>query len=100
MCIGLPMRVVEVADGMAVCERRGEIARLNAMLLADVAAGDFVLAFQGSAVRVLGAEEAAQTDAALDALAAVMRGEDDLGAHFADLVDREPQLPPHLRGDR
>ncbi len=98
MCVGLPMRVIAVADGMATCERRGETARLDAMLLADVAPGDYVLAFQGSAVRVLDAAEAAQTDAALDALAAAMRGEGDLDRHFADLVDRTPQLPPHLRG--
>lgn len=97
MCIGLPMRVVEVADGMALCERRGATARLHAMLLADLVAGDYVLAFQGSAVRILDRDEAAQTDAALDALAAVMHGAGDVDAHFADLVGREPQLPPHLR---
>jgi hydrogenase expression/formation protein HypC len=98
MCVGLPMRVLALDDGMALCERRGEKVRLNAMLLSEVVAGDYVLAFQGSAVRILDAEEAAQTDAALDALAAVMRGDDDLDSHFADLVDREPTLPPHLRG--
>jgi hydrogenase expression/formation protein HypC len=49
---------------------------------------------------VLTAEEAAQTNAALDALAAVLAGESDTAAHFADLVDREPQLPAHLRGSR
>ena len=98
MCVGIPMRVVAVADGMATCERRGETTRLNAMLLADVAPGDFVLAFQGSAVRVLDADEAAQTEAALDALAAVMAGADDFERHFADLIDRVPELPPHLRG--
>lgn len=92
------MRVLEVADGIALCERRGETARINAMLLDEIVPGDYVLAFQGSAVRVLGADEAAQTDAALDALAAAMRGDGDLDRHFADLVDRTPQLPPHLRG--
>ena len=98
MCVGLPMRVIEVDGGMALCERRGERARLDAMLLADVAPGDFVLAFQGRALRVLDAAEAAQTDDALDALDAVMRGDADAGGHFADLVGREPELPPHLRG--
>jgi hydrogenase expression/formation protein HypC len=59
-----------------------------------------VLTFQGAAVRVLTTEEAVQTNAALDALAAVLAGEVDTAAHFADLVDREPQLPAHLRGSR
>lgn len=98
MCIGVPMQVVAIADGVAVCERRGERARLDAMLLAAVAPGDYVLAFQGRALRVLDAAEAARTNDALDALDAVMRGDADAGGHFADLVGREPELPPHLRG--
>lgn len=98
MCVGLPMRVIEVAGGMALCERRGERTRLNAMLLGGLAPGDFVLAFQGSAVRVLDAAEAARTDDALDALEAAMRGDAGAGGHFADLVDRVPELPAHLRG--
>jgi hydrogenase expression/formation protein HypC len=97
MCVGVPMRVLEVADGIALCERRGERARLNAMLLGDLACGDYVLSFQGSAVRVLDAAEAAQTDAALDALAAAMQGDVDVDRHFADLVDRVPELPAHLK---
>jgi hydrogenase expression/formation protein HypC len=98
MCVGVPMRVLAVADGVALCERRGERTRLDAMLLAELAPGDHVLAFQGRAMRVLDAVEAAQTDAALDALAAAMSGEADVAHHFADLVGREPELPAHLRG--
>jgi hydrogenase expression/formation protein HypC len=100
MCIGLPMRVVEPGPGSAVCERRGESTRLDTLLVGALAAGDWVLAFQGQAVRVLSADEAAQTDAALDALAAVLAGESDLSIHFADLAGREPELPAHLRGVR
>ena len=51
-------------------------------------------------MRVLDADEAAQTNDALDALAAVLAGDTDVDAHFADLVDREPSFPPHLRGNR
>ena len=98
MCIGLPMRVVETGSGSALCERRGERTRLDTLLVGDVARGDWLLAFQGSAVRVLTAAEAAETDAALDALEAVLAGADDVSRHFADLVDREPELPAHLRG--
>jgi len=97
VCVGLPMRVVEVGSGSALCERRGERTRLDTLLVGSVAAGDWLLAFQGSAVRVLSAEEAAETDAALDALAAVLGGADDVSNHFADLIGREPELPAHLR---
>jgi hydrogenase expression/formation protein HypC len=91
------MRVVETGSGTAVCERRGERTRLDTLLVGDVAPGDWLLAFQGSAVRALTAAEAAETDAALDALDAVLAGADDVSRHFADLVDREPELPAHLR---
>ena len=99
MCIGIPMQVVSAADGMGICEGRGERQRLNLMLVGDLPPGTWVLAFQGAAVRVLAADEAARTNAALDALAAVEAG-GDVDAFFADLVGREPQLPDHLKGNK
>ena len=99
MCVGLPMRVVELGDGTALCERHGERRRIDTLLVGALAPGDWLLAFQGSAVRVLSADEAAATDAALAALEAVLAGADDVSQHFADLVDREPELPAHLRGE-
>lgn len=99
MCIGIPMRIVSCVDGVAIAEGRGERARLDARLLDELRAGDWVLAFRGAAVRTMNADEAARTDAALDALAAVLAGDaSTIEAHFADLVGREPQLPTHLRG--
>ena len=100
MCIGTPMRILSCEAGIAVAEGRGQRERLNALMVGDVLPGSWVLAFQGSALRVLSEDEAAQTDAALDALAAVLAGAADTDAHFRDLVDREPQLPAHLQGDR
>jgi len=50
-------------------------------------------------VRTMTAQEAAEIGAALDALEAALAGETDLDAYFADLADREPQLPPHLKGN-
>lgn len=97
MCVGLPMRVVEAAEGSALCERQGERVRVDTLLVGGVAPGDWVLVFQGSALRPLTAAEAAETDNALAALAAVLAGADDVTEHFADLVGREPELPAHLR---
>ena len=49
-----------------------------------------------TAIRTLDAEEARQIDDALRGLEAAMRGE-SFDDHFADLINREPQLPEHLR---
>ncbi len=97
MCVGVPMRIVQVTDGMAVAERHATRENVNVMLVADPQPGDWVLVFQGSAVKPLSPDEAAQTNDALEALAAAMRGAGDADAYFADLAGREPELPPHLR---
>jgi hydrogenase expression/formation protein HypC len=97
MCIGIPMRVTRSHGLWADCEARGETQRVDMQIAGAQPPGTWVLVFQGSARRVLSAEEAAQTTAALDALDAALRGQDALDAFFADLVEREPQLPPHLR---
>jgi hypothetical protein len=49
-------------------------------------------------MRVMTTAEARETNAALDALEAVLAGASDVDAHFADLVGREPALPEHLKG--
>ena len=97
MCVGIPMRVLSSDDGMAECEGRGRRERVNTMLLGDVVPGTWILAYQGSAIRVMTEDEAQQTTRALDALDAALDGTDDFDAFFADLVGREPALPPHLK---
>ena len=97
MCVGIPMKVERCDDGMAECAGRGRRERLNTMLLGDVPRGSWVLAYQGSAVRTLTEDEARQTNDAIDALEAAANGTGDLDAFFADLVGREPALPPHLK---
>jgi hydrogenase expression/formation protein HypC len=98
MCIGVPMQLISREPGHALGEGRGRRETLDLMLVGDQAIGTWVLAFHGAAVRVLSAVEARQTNAALDALEAVLAGDGDVDAHFADLVDREPALPEHLKG--
>jgi len=96
VCIGIPVQVQSCDALQAWCSGRGERHRIDLQLVGEQPPGSWVLAFQGSAVRVLTPEEAAQTNAALDALAAALAGETNFDAFFADLVDREPQLPNHL----
>jgi hydrogenase expression/formation protein HypC len=98
MCIGVPMQVVATGTGRAQCEGRGQRELLDLMLVGEQPVGTWVLAFRGAAMRVMSADEARETNGALDALAAVLAGERDIDAHFADLVDREPMLPDHLKG--
>ena len=88
MCIGIPMRVVRTVEGGAWsdCEGRGRTERLDAMLVGEQPVGTWVLAFRGAAVRVLTAEEAMQTNAALDALESAMAGGRDFDGYFADLI--------------
>jgi hydrogenase expression/formation protein HypC len=78
MCIGIPMQVVESHGFVARCEGRGETADLNMLLV-------------GSAREVLSADDARKINDALDALEAVMSGDEevDIDAHFADLAGRE-----------
>jgi hydrogenase expression/formation protein HypC len=96
MCLGIPMSIVEGDDISALCQRGDEQRRVSLLLVGAQPVGTQVLVHIDTAVRVLDADEAALIDRALDGLAAAMRGEDFESA-FADLVDREPQLPEHLR---
>ncbi|MFZ5558994.1 MAG: HypC/HybG/HupF family hydrogenase formation chaperone [Pseudomonadota bacterium] len=98
MCVGFPMQVMGGDDVAAVCERRGERATVNMMLVGAQPPGTWVLTFMGAAREVLSPQDAAQIDAALDALAAALAGNADVDAYFSDLVGREPRLPEHLKG--
>lgn len=99
MCVGIPMQVVECKGYVAHCQGRGGVRQLDLALVGEQLAGTWLLAFIDAAREVIDAETAARINAALDGLEAVMAGETDISRHFADLVDRTPELPPHLRGN-
>lgn len=95
MCVGEPLRLLAI-DGIAGTASDGDRLQLiDLSLTPDARSGDWVLAFLGAAHRVIDATEARQIAAALQALRAIMAGE-EAGDGFADL-DRAPQLPPHLQ---
>ncbi|HVN35851.1 MAG TPA: HypC/HybG/HupF family hydrogenase formation chaperone [Casimicrobiaceae bacterium] len=98
MCIGIPMRVVEISDGRPWCEGRGRRQQLDVMLVGDVPLGSWVLAFQGCARRAITAEEAAWTNDALDALEAALAGETNFDTYFADLAGFEREVGTHAEG--
>lgn len=98
MCIGIPMQVVSCKGLQAVCEADGEQQTVDLSLVGELALGSWVLVFLGTAREHLSVRQAKETAEAVNALRSVMRGEAvDLDRVFADLVQREPQLPAHLR---
>lgn len=97
MCIGLPMQVRELRDGMAVCEGMGERREINMLLVGDQPPGTWVLTFLDTAREVISEERAAQVSDAIQAVNLVMQGQTNVDHLFADLVDREPEPPPSMR---
>jgi hydrogenase expression/formation protein HypC len=101
MCLGIPMQVVSADGASAVCYGRNGLERVDTLRTGPLAAGQWVLTSLGAAREIIDAERAAQVESALDALTAVLAGEADVSGlidhHFADLVNREPQLPEFLR---
>jgi hydrogenase expression/formation protein HypC len=108
MCIGVPMKVARIDGLVAVAQTEGaggvvEQHSLDMLLVGPQPPGTWVLAFCGAARRVLDEDEARQILAALAALGIALDAGDGpppgqaIDALFADLVERTPQLPEHLR---
>jgi len=97
MCIGIPMQVIEAGFGEALCQARDGRHRVDTRLVGTPAPGTWLMVFLGAAREIVSEETAARTADALEALAMVQRGERGFEHLFADLIDREPQLPDFLR---
>jgi hydrogenase expression/formation protein HypC len=97
MCIGIPMKVLACDDEFsALCEGNGGRETISMLLVGKQPVGAHVLVHLGSAVRVLEEEEAELIGSALAGLGAAIGG-GDFERHFADLINREPELPAHLK---
>jgi len=103
MCIGIPMQVIEVGESQALCRTRdgNDTKRVDMMLVGDLPVGSWVLVFLDAAREVLDEITAHQISDALTALGMTMNGDANINTTidhlFADLVDREPQLPEFLQ---
>ncbi|GAB5413622.1 MAG: HypC/HybG/HupF family hydrogenase formation chaperone [Congregibacter sp.] len=101
MCMGIPLRVEEIrSDGRALCSNaKGQtLTQPIQTVLLDTAPqiGDWLLTHIDTAIQTISAAEAKQVADALEALECAQRG-DSFEHLIADLIDREPQLPEHLR---
>ncbi len=101
MCLGIPMQVQSLLpSGAALCHtaggERSGLAVEASLLDIPPTPGDWLLVHIDVAIRALDALEAKQIGDALRAVAASAAGE-PFEHLLADLIDREPQLPPHLR---
>ncbi len=65
MCLGIPVKVIEVEGQSAVVEVGGARREVSLLLLDDVRPGDWVILHAGFAIQRLDEEEAAKTLALL-----------------------------------
>ncbi|MEB4590267.1 HypC/HybG/HupF family hydrogenase formation chaperone [Candidatus Thiothrix sp. Deng01] len=96
MCIGIPMQIMAIDGWMALCGEKEHRENVDISLLGSLQEGDWVLVYKGAAREHLPAERAKQILQAVQALAAIREGQ-GFEHFFADLIEREPQLPEHLR---
>jgi len=61
MCLGIPMKVIEIAGSEAVVEAGGIRKNIRLDLLDGVATGDFVLIHTGYAIEKMRPEDALET---------------------------------------
>ncbi|MDO8788305.1 MAG: HypC/HybG/HupF family hydrogenase formation chaperone [Sulfuritalea sp.] len=101
MCLALPMQVIRMEGSTALCEGRNGVERVDTLITGPLEPGQWILSFLGAAREVIDAERGAQVEDALTALESILHGagstEALIHAGFADLINREPQLPEFLR---
>ncbi len=78
MCIGVPVKIIEAGEFMALCRGRNGEEQINMMLIGPQPEGTWVLNFLGSAREVLSEENAGNINKALDGLTAIIQGETDI----------------------
>lgn len=101
MCLAIPLQVIRMEGSTALCAGRNGVERVDTLITGPLQPGQWILSFLGAAREVIDAERAAQVAEALAALQSIMDGDASVEAlirsGFADLVEREPQLPEFLK---
>jgi len=68
MCLGIPMKVIEIEGNTAVAELSGVRRKVALDLLSGVKSGDYVIIHAGYAIQTLSEKEALETLGLLDEL--------------------------------
>ncbi len=68
MCVGLPAKVVNIRDGMAIVDASGARREVSAELLDDLDPGDYVMVHAGIAIAKITGEDSDETSAILEHL--------------------------------
>lgn len=90
------MQIIAYRGDWALCESNGETRLIDMMLLGQQPLGSWVLTFLDTAREILSEQQARQILDALRAVQLALQGEAQVEHLFADLLDREPQLPAFL----
>jgi hydrogenase expression/formation protein HypC len=74
MCVGVPMKIVEINYPMAVAEAKGVRRTISLMLLPEdeVKVGDYVMVHVGNAIEVIDEKEAEEIWKVLDEIVEIM----------------------------
>ncbi|MBR3457510.1 MAG: HypC/HybG/HupF family hydrogenase formation chaperone [Selenomonadaceae bacterium] len=62
MCVGLPAKVVNIRDGMAIVDASGARREVSAELLDDLDPGDYVMVHAGIAIAKITNDEQDETE--------------------------------------
>ena len=66
MFVGLPARVVNVKDGVALVDASGAQREVSAELIEELDPGDYVMVHAGVAIAKITADDEEETDALMD----------------------------------
>ncbi len=61
MCLGIPMKVIQIIENKAKCEQGGMTVEAYMDMLDNVKVGDYVLIHAGFAIKKLSEEDAHET---------------------------------------
>ena len=68
MCVGLPAKVVDIRDGMAIVDASGAQREVSAELLDDLDPGDYVMVHAGIAIAKITSDDDDETNALMENL--------------------------------
>ena len=66
MCVGLPAKVMDTHDGVAVINAGGAEREVSSEMIADLAPGDYVMVHAGAAISKITSDDQSETQDLLE----------------------------------